>query len=132
MALKSYRDLEVWQKSMDLVVAVYTLAADFPAQERYGLTSQIQRAAVSIPANIAEGYGRKHRGDYLHHLSMARGSLAELETHLTLAVRLEFAGRERVVEVWNLSQDVGKMLTKLIASLEAHPRPETRNPRPEP
>jgi four helix bundle protein len=136
MRLTNYRDLEVWKKGIDLVVSIYHLTADFPGQEKFGITSQIQRAAVSIPANIAEGYGRTHRGDYLHHLSIARGSLAEVETHLTLVVRLGFASRERVLETWNLAQDVGKMLTKLIASLEPKPhcvsaKPETRNPKPE-
>jgi len=135
--LTNYRDLEVWQKGMDLVVSVYHLTADFPPQEKFGITSQIQRAAVSIPANIAEGYGRTHRGDYLHHLSIAKGSLAEVETHLTLVVRLDFVPRDRVLETWGLAQDVGKMLTKLISALEPRsggvlPKPETRNPKPEP
>jgi len=137
MRLTNYRDLEVWQKGMDLVVSVYHLTADFPPQEKFGITSQIQRAAVSIPANIAEGYGRTHRGDYLHHLSIAKGSLAEVETHLTLAARLGFVSRERVLETWRLAQDVGKMLTRLIASLEPKShrvsvKTETRNPKPEP
>ena len=105
-----------------MVVAVYTLTSDFPSQERYGLTSQMQRAAVSIPANIAEGYGRVHRGDYLHHLSIARGSLAELETHITLAVRLKFVERERATSVWSMTQEVGKMLSSMIRSLQGRPK----------
>lgn len=117
MALKTYRDLEVWQKAVDLVEAVYLLAKSFPAEERFGLTSQLQRAVISVPANIAEGYGRIHRGNYLHHLSVARGSLMEVETHLTIAVRLGFVAREQVLETWQLTQQVGKMLRKLIASL---------------
>ena len=117
MGMKSYRDLEVWKQAMDMVVAVYGLTGEFPAQEKYGLASQMQRAAVSVPANIAEGYARLHRGDYVHHLSMARGSLAELETHITLAVRLEYVPREKAVEIWNTTQEVGKMLTGLISSL---------------
>ena len=132
MALKSYRDLEVWGKAMDLTVAVYQLTATFPPQERYGLTSQMQRAAVSIPANIAEGYGRTHRGDYLHHLSIAKGSLAELETHLALAVRLRFLTKDQVLPVWDMAQSVGKMLTRLIQTLQpARAKPEPRDPRPE-
>ena len=73
MTVRNYRDLRVWQKSMDLVVTSYELAKEFPQSELYGLVSQIQRAAVSIPANMAEGHGREHLGDYLHHLSMANG-----------------------------------------------------------
>jgi len=122
MALKSYRDLEVWQKAMDLVVEVYRLTKHFPPDERFGLTSQIQRASVSIPANIAEGYGRTHRGDYLHHLSVARGSLLEVETHLTLAVRLKYIKREDAAPTWRLGQEVGKMLRKLLQSLQARDR----------
>lgn len=99
---------------MELVEAVYRLSQGLPDTEKYGLTSQIQRAAVSIPANIAEGYGRSHRGDYLRHLSIARGSLMELETHLTLTVRLEMIDRNEVLPAWQLSQEVGKMLTEMI------------------
>lgn len=123
MALKTYRDLEVWQKAMDLVVMVYEVSRGLPSEEKYGLASQMQRAAVSVPANIAEGYGRTHRGDYLHHLSTARGSLAELETHVTISVRLDFIVREKATEVWNLCQEVGKMLSRLIQSLEHKSKP---------
>lgn len=135
MGLKSYRDLEVWQRGIDLVAAIYRLTDTFPQEERYGLTSQPRRAAVSVPANIAEGYSRTHRRDYLHHLSVARGSLAELETHLLISVRLEIVQRESIAEVWNLSQEVGKMLTKLVRSLERdkktlNPKPEAPDPRP--
>lgn len=115
--MKTYRDLEVWKKAMDLVVNAYGLAKTLPNEERYGLVSQIQRAAVSVPANIAEGYGRSHRGDYLRHLSVARGSLAELETLMTLAVRLEYLERERVLPTWEAMQEVGRMLTGLVKSL---------------
>ena len=118
MGLKTYRDLDVWQRSVDLVLTAYALSKKLPSKERFGLTSQLQRAAVSIPANIAEGYGRIHRGDYVHHLSMARGSLAELETHVTVAVRPGFIERDEAMEVWNLSQEVGKMLNRLVQSLD--------------
>lgn len=118
MGLKTYRDLQVWQKAMDLVVATYHLRELFPSKERFGLVSQTQRAAASIPANIAEGYGRIHRGDYVRHLSIARGSLAELETHVAIAARLEFITRDQAMEVWDLCQEVGRMLNKLIHSLE--------------
>ena len=89
MTVSSYRDLRVWQKAMDLVVTSYEVTKQFPQTELYGLVSQIQRAVVSIPANIAEGHGREHLGDYIHHLSMANGSLIELETHFLLAERLD-------------------------------------------
>ena len=116
--MKSYRELDVWKRAMDMAVAVYALTSEFPSQERYGLTSQMQRAAVSVPANIAEGYGRLHRGDYIHHLSIASSSLAELETHITLAVRLGFVEREAAAAVWNMAQEVGKMLSGMIRSLQ--------------
>ena len=128
MAIRTYRNLDVWQRAIELVESVYVLTSKFPPTEKYGLTSQIQRAAVSIAANIAEGYGRSHRGDYLHHLSISRGSLMEVETHLTLAARLKLVSRQDAIAPWKLSQQVGQMLTKLIASL----RPETRTPTPEP
>ena len=118
MALKTYRDLTVWQKAMDLVVLTYTVTRQFPRDERFGLTTQSQRAAVSVAANIAEGYGRTHRGDYLHHLSVAAGSLAELETLLMIAVRLDYVAREKALEMWTMSQEVGKMLTALMRSLD--------------
>ena len=96
MTIQTYRDLTVWQKSMDLVAEIYRLTKLFPQEELFGLTSQIRRAAVSVPANIAEGYGRIHRKEYLHHLSIARGSLMEVETHLQIAVRLTFLERDQV------------------------------------
>ncbi len=113
----SYRQLEVWQRSMDLAELIYTLTEKMPDSERFGLISQLRRAVVSIPSNIAEGYGRSHRGDYLRHLSIARGSLMEVETQLTLSVRLKLLERDTVVPVWELTQRVGQMLTKLIQSL---------------
>lgn len=102
---------------MDLVENVYRITQQFPPEEKFGLTSQLRRSAVSIPANIAEGNGRLHRGEYLRSLSIARGSLMELETHLTIAVRLKFLRRESALPAWNLSQEVGKLLNALITSL---------------
>lgn len=118
MALSSYRELEVWQVAMDLCEEVYRVSADFPADERFGLISQIRRAAVSVPSNIAEGYGRINRGEYVHHVSIARGSLYETETQLTLAVRLGLIPRECAINAWELAQRVGMMSTKLLSSLE--------------
>lgn len=117
-ALKSYRELHVWQKAMDLVEAVYRAAKKLPATERYGLTAQMQRAAVSVPANIAEGYGRSHRGDYLHHLSMANGSVKELETHLLLSVRLGYLLEKDVEPALQRASEVGRMLSSLMQKLK--------------
>jgi four helix bundle protein len=117
MALQSYRELRVWQAAMDFVQKVYELTANFPSHERYGLTSQLQRAAVSVPSNIAEGYGRLHRGEYVHHLGIARGSLFEAETQMILSVKLGISARDTCESLWLLAQDVGKMLWSLIESL---------------
>ena len=116
--LKSYRDLLVWQKSMDLVVAVYQVATKLPPSERYGLTAQMQRAAVSIPSNISEGYGRSHRGDYLHHLSVANGSLKEVETQLVLSTRLGFLREAEIEKAMQLADEVGRMLASLMQKLK--------------
>jgi four helix bundle protein len=102
---------------MEMVETVYRLTREWPADERFGLISQIRRAAVSVPANIAEGYGRIHRGDYVRHLSIAQGSVAEVETLLTLGARLQIASRREALITWRLCQDIGKMLRRLIQSL---------------
>ena len=115
--MKSYRELLVWQKAMDLVVESYRIAALLPKSELYGLKSQIQRAAVSIPANIAEGHGREHLGDYLHHLSIATGSVAELETHLLVAERLSLVNKTEMAVCLEMSAEVSKMLAGLTKSL---------------
>ena len=117
VAIETYRDLDVWKTAMDLVVAAYSLTRQFPDRERYGLTSQMQRAAVSVPANIAEGYGRGHRAEYTHHLYISRGSLLELETHMELAVRLGYLTSEATVSAQELISRVGMMLNKLLQAL---------------
>jgi len=122
--LRSYQDLLVWQRSVDLCVEVYQLAARLPATERYGLAPQTRRAAVSIPANIAEGYGRTHRGDYVHHLSIASGSLCELETHLHITQRLHLLNERELRSGHVLCDEVSRMLTTLKRTLRspaAHP-----------
>src|SRR5947209_7513129 len=96
MPTKSYRDLEVWQRAMELLLACYQIAKRLPAIERYGLGAQLRRAATSIPANIAEGNGRRHRGDYVHHVSIARGSLTELVTLLEIIRRLRYVGADEL------------------------------------
>ncbi|MGC8863223.1 MAG: four helix bundle protein, partial [Armatimonadota bacterium] len=102
---------------MDLVEECYKVTASFPREQQFGLTSQLQRAAVSIPANIAEGHGRQSTGDYLHHLSMARGSLMELETHLEMAFRLGYLPEPRMTVLFNQTSEIARMLNGLIASL---------------
>ncbi|NEP35811.1 MULTISPECIES: four helix bundle protein [Moorena] len=116
--VKSYRDLKVWNRAMDLVVLCYQLTSKLPKTEIYGLSSQIQRAAVSIPANIAEGKGRLHLGDYIHHLSIANGSLKELETHLLITGRLSYLKNSELQPVLELSDEIGRMLNILIEKLK--------------
>jgi four helix bundle protein len=115
--IRSFKDLRVWSEAMDLVVHCYSLSADFPKDEMYGLTSQLRRAAVSIPANIAEGYGRENTGSYLQFLRIAQGSLRELQTHLLLAQRLKFGITQQISEALSRCETVGKMLSGLIRSL---------------
>lgn len=119
VAVKSYRDLKVWDKARDLVVESYKLTQAFPKTETYGLASQVPRAAVSIPANIAEGHGREHLGDYLHHLSVSNGSLMELETHLLIANRLSYIEMNDLTPILSLTREVGRMLAGLISKLKA-------------
>jgi len=102
---------------MELVELVYRITHAWPSNERFGLVSQAQRASVSVPANIAEGYGRLHRGEYVHHLAIANGSLCELETLLLLAERVHIAANGTTAEARLLASRVGQMLTKQIRSL---------------
>ncbi len=115
--IKSYRDLLVWQKAMDLAAQAYRLIESFPKHEEFGLKSQMRRSATSIPANIAEGHGRDHLGDYLRHLSIAKGSLAELETHLLLSTRLGYLTDAQAKEALQAADEIGRMLTGLSAKL---------------
>lgn len=115
--IKSYRDLEAWSSAMDLVELIYISTSSFPKDETYGLRSQIRGSAVSIPSNIAEGHGRKGSKEFAHHLSIARGSLCEMETQLILSVRLNYITKEQAEPVWTKSQEVGRLLTGLVRSL---------------
>jgi four helix bundle protein len=124
LAIKSYRDLQVWQKAMALVVESYSVTRLLPKSESYGLIGQIQRAAVSIPANIAEGHGREHLGDYVRHLSFANGSLMELETHFLIAIELAYV-REQTLTAMSMASEVGRMLTGLTRKLRGPLTPET-------
>jgi four helix bundle protein len=119
MKSRSYRDLIVWQKAMDLTVNVYKLSSQLPDSEKYGLRSQMQRSSSSIPMNIAQGHARKHRPHFLLHLSYAQGSLAELETQLILIIRLEMIDRESITPLWKNAQEIGKMLYSMVEKLRA-------------
>jgi len=112
-----YSDLLVWQKAMDWVTSIYVVTSSFPSDERFGLTSQIRRAAVSIPSNIAEGHGRKSSGAFLNHLSITLGSLMELETQIQIASRLELITEEVGETVLARTDEIGKMLSGLKKSL---------------
>lgn len=121
MAVKSFKELIVWQKSIQLVVGIYSLVHDFPKNEMFALSDQMRRAAVSVPSNIAEGYERKSVNEYIHFLSIARGSKAELETQLHICEKLNFGNKEKLNEVMSLCLEVGKMLNRMIVSLSPSP-----------
>jgi four helix bundle protein len=111
--VRSYRDLVVWQKLMVLVKDVYRLSGVLPADERFGLTSQMRRCAVSIPSNIAEGYGRQSTTDYVRFLKIATGSLYELQTQVDIAAMLEYLGENESSQLRNNAQEIERMLTSL-------------------
>ncbi|MER9487099.1 four helix bundle protein [Mesorhizobium sp. M0563] len=117
--IASYRDLIVWQQAMDLTVAISQVTRTWPKDELYGLTGQGRRAATSVPANIAEGYGRESRASYQQFLRIAQGSLKELETHLLIAQRVGITSREAVESLMPHSESVGKLLRLLIRKLSA-------------
>ncbi len=114
----NYKRLEVWQKAYDLALFVYDITEKFPKKESYGLTSQLRRCSVSIPSNIAEGYMRQHPKEYIRFLSIARGSIGELETQLMIAKDRQFIDEEDFIRVSPLVVSVLAMLTKLIRVLK--------------
>ena len=113
MPSRNYTDLIAWQKAMDLARATYTATSAFPSEERFGITAQMRRAAVSIPANIAEGEGRRTRGEFLNQLSIAHGSVRELETHLRIAITLAYLDGPSGESLLNQAAEVGKLVTGL-------------------
>jgi four helix bundle protein len=117
--VRSFRDLEVWKKAMALTERIYQATAAFPREERYGLTSQIRRATVSIPSNIAEGQCRNSTGEFLQFLGHARGSLAEVMTQAELAGRLGFLRVDILEKVIDLTTEVSKMLSGLMRTLRS-------------
>jgi four helix bundle protein len=118
MGIKSFRDLLAWQKGIELVEAIYLATASFPREELYGLTIQIRKAAVSIPSNIAEGQSRHTTRDFLNFLSIAKGSLSELETQLTIAERLRYISATEAASLLQLASEVGRLIGGLSRSLK--------------
>ncbi|HET6369689.1 MAG TPA: four helix bundle protein [Nitrospiria bacterium] len=124
-AVHSFRDLRVWQAGMDLVEEIYKITCTFPNRELFGLTSQIQRAAVSVTSNIAEGHTRAHLKEYLHHLSTAQASLSELETQLEIASRLKYLTIEQLDQILEQTASLGRQLYSLRNALIKNPAPGT-------
>ena len=118
--VKSYKDLLIWQKGIDIVINLYQLVEDFPKEEVYALSSQLKRASVSIPSNIAEGYGRNSTQSYIHFVSISRGSLFELETQLIIAKKLNFVKNESLLsELMNQITEESKMINSFLSKLES-------------
>jgi four helix bundle protein len=115
----SFRELAVWQRAIELTLAIYKLTATFPDAERFGLTNQLRRAAVSVASNIAEGYGRSTKGEYVQFLGHARGSASEVETQLVIASGLSFGSRALLQIAEGLCCEVGRMLRSMMKSLQA-------------
>jgi len=115
--IKTYRDLFVWQKAMALVTEVYRISRSIPASEIYGLTSQMRRCAVSIPSNIAEGYGRRSTNDYVRFLQIAFASLYELQTQVEISVNLEYFNRKEGERLFDLTREIERMFSSLIRKI---------------
>ncbi len=123
---ESFRNLAVWQRAIELTLAIYKLTSSFPDSERFGLTSQLRRASVSVASNIAEGYGRSTRGEYVQFLGNARGSISEVETQLVIARALGFESKQSLDTAEALCNEVGRMLRAMMKSL----RPKSLVPSP--
>lgn len=121
-AIKSYRDLRVWQEGMTLAELSYRLTRAFPREEMFGLAAQIRRAAASIPANIAEGHGRENTQSFIQYLRIAQGSLKELETHIQLAARVDLIKNDEIIDPMQRCEALGKMVRLLIRSLQENVR----------
>jgi four helix bundle protein len=116
--IKSYKDLRIWQQSLQLVLLVYKLSETLPDCERFGLTSQMRRSAVSVPSNIAEGYGRRSTNDYKRFLKISQGSLYELETQLIIANELKMISLDSLNQASSHIDSINKMTNKLISALD--------------
>jgi four helix bundle protein len=128
--VRNYKELEVWKKSVGLALDVYKITNGFPSSEKFGLTAQMRRAATSVPANIAEGWGRGTTKEYIQFLLIARGSLMEVETHLIISCGLAFLTEQQSGDVQNQIQEIGKMLNGLIQSLRKARMAVTSAPNP--
>lgn len=117
--IRTYRDLVVWQKAMGMVTQVYLASQGFPPEEIYGLTAQLRRSAVSIPSNIADGYGRNATADYVRFLHIATGSLYEMQTQAEIALNLGYLGTEKSESLYETSREVERMLSSLVRRLDA-------------
>ncbi len=116
--IKTFRDLIVWQKAIELVILIYRITKTFPEDERFGLVSQIRRASISIPSNIAEGYGRNHTNDYLRFLQIAVGSVYELQTQLIISHNLGYLSKELFKETEEKTREVERILIGLIKKIK--------------
>jgi four helix bundle protein len=114
----SFKDLVVWQRAVQMSLEIYTLTSSFPASERFGLTNQLRRASVSVASNIAEGYGKSSRGEYLSFLGHARGSNGEVQTQLVISKGLGFGTEESLQQAESLSNEVGRMLVVMMRKLK--------------
>ncbi len=117
--MKTYRDLQVWQKSMTLVTEIYKISKGFPKDEAHGLTSQMRRCAILIPSNMAEGYGRNSTNEYIHFLQIATGSLYELQTQMEISMNLCYLNRDEFDKLYELSREIERMLSSLIRKLSS-------------
>jgi four helix bundle protein len=118
--VKTYRDLLVWQKAMQLVTQIYSITNNLPREELYGLVSQIRRSAISIPSNIAEGYGRNSRNDYLRFLQISMGSIFELQTQLEICLNLNYLPENNHSEMYEQSREIERMLSSLVRKLSGN------------
>lgn len=117
--MSTFRDLKIWQKSMKFVTAIYKETEAFPEIEKYGLVSQIRRSSISIPSNIAEGYGRNSQGDFNRFLNISMGSLFEVQTQLQIAQNLDYLDDSKWNSLYELSREIERMLSSFIQSIES-------------
>jgi len=116
--MKTYKDLIVWQKSMDLVTEIYKITKTFPQEEKYGLISQIRRSAVSVPSNIAEGYGRSSADDYLRFLQISISSIYEMQTQIEIAYNLKYLSNEMFQSLYESTREIERMMSSLIKKIK--------------